>query len=56
MLKKFQIHTIFRIPFGKQGLITLGKNVLNILEKSGMVYKLICKRCSDLCGTNGQTS
>ena len=28
MLKKFQIHTIFRIPFGMEGLMTLGKDVL----------------------------
>ena len=28
-----------------EGLLTLGKDVLNRLEKSGMVYKLICKRC-----------
>ena len=37
MLKKFQIHTIFRIPFGLEGLITLGKDVLNRLEKSGVI-------------------
>ena len=37
MLKKFQIHTIFRIPFGMEGLITLGKDVLNRLEKSGVI-------------------
>ena len=45
MLKKFKTHTIFRIPFGMEGLITLGKNVLNRFEKSGVVYKLICKKC-----------
>ena len=45
MLKKFKIHTIFRIPFGMEGLITLGKDVLNRFEKSGVVYKLICKEC-----------
>ena len=45
MLKKFQIHTIFRIPFRMEGLITLGKDILNRLEKSGVIYKLICKRC-----------
>ena len=45
MLKKCQIHTIFRILFGMEGLITLGKDVLNRLEKSGVIYKLICKRC-----------
>ena len=45
MLEKFQIHTIFRIPFGMEGLITLGKDVLNRFEKSGVVYKLICKKC-----------
>ena len=45
MLKKFQIHTIFRIPFGTEVLITSGKDVLNRLEKSGVIYKLICKRC-----------
>ena len=45
MLKKFQIHTLFRIAFGMEGLITLGKDVLNRLEKSGVIYKLICKRC-----------
>ena len=28
-----------------KGLITLGKDVLNRLEKSGVIYKLICKRC-----------
>ena len=28
-----------------EGLITLGKDVLNRLEKSGVVYKLLCKRC-----------
>ena len=26
-------------------LITLGKDVLNRFEKSGVVYKLICKKC-----------
>ena len=31
MLKKFQIHTIFRIPFKMEGLITLGKDILNRL-------------------------
>ena len=45
MLKKCQIHTIFRIPFRMKGLITLGKDILNRLEKSGVIYKLICKRC-----------
>ena len=45
MFKKFQIHTIFRIPFRMEGLITLGKVILNRLEKSGVIYKLICKRC-----------
>ena len=45
ILVKFQIHTIFRIPFGMEELITLGKDVLNRLEKSGVIYKLICKRC-----------
>ena len=45
MLKKFNIHTIFRIPFGMEGLITLGKDILNRLEKSCVIYKLICKRC-----------
>ena len=45
MLKKFQIHTIFTIPFGMEGLIILSKDVLNRLEKSGVLYKLICKRC-----------
>ena len=45
MLKKFHIHTIFRIPFGIEGLITLGKDVLNRLEKSSVIYKLICKWC-----------
>ena len=44
MLKIFQIHTIFRIPFGMEGLITLGKDVLNRFEKSGVVYKFLCKR------------
>ena len=43
MLKKFQIHKIFGIPFGMEGLITLGKDILNRLEKSGVIYKLICK-------------
>ena len=28
-----------------EGLITLGKDVLYRLEKSGVIYKLICKRC-----------
>ena len=28
-----------------EGLITLGKDVLNRLEKSGLAYKLICKKC-----------
>ena len=28
-----------------EGLITLGKDVLNRFEKSGVVYKLICKKC-----------
>ena len=28
-----------------EGLITLSKDVLNRLEKSGVVYKLICNRC-----------
>ena len=37
MLKKFKIHTIFKIPFWIEGLITLGKDVLNIFEKSGVV-------------------
>ena len=45
MLKKFKIHTIFRIPFGIGVLITLGKDVLNRFDKSGVVYKLICKKC-----------
>ena len=45
MLKKFKIHTIFRIPFKMEGLITFGKDVLNRFEKSGVVYKLICKKC-----------
>ena len=45
MLKKFQIHTIFRIPFGMQGLITLGKDVLNRFEKSVVICKLIFKKC-----------
>ena len=45
MLKKFQIHTIFIIPFRMEGLITLGKDIMNILEKSGVIYKLNCKRC-----------
>ena len=39
MLKKFRIHTMFRIPFGIEALITLGKDVLNRFEKSGVVYK-----------------
>ena len=43
MLKKFKNHTIFRIPFGIEGLITLGKDVFNRFEKSGVVCKLICK-------------
>ena len=45
MLKKFQTHIIFRIPFGMEGFINLGEDVLNRLEKSGVVHKLICKRC-----------
>ena len=45
MLKKFQIHTIFKMPFGIEGLITLGKDVWNKFGKSGVVYKLICKKC-----------
>ena len=49
MLKKFKIHTIFRIPFGMEGLITLGKDVLNRFEKSGVIYKLICKKCKVTC-------
>ena len=28
-----------------EGLITLGKDVLNRFEKSGVVYKLMCKKC-----------
>ena len=28
-----------------EGLITLGKDIFNRLEKSGVIYKLICKRC-----------
>ena len=28
-----------------EGLITLGKDILNRLKKSGVIYKLICKRC-----------
>ena len=28
-----------------EGLITLGKDILNRLEKSGVIYKLIGKRC-----------
>ena len=38
MLKKFEIHTIFRIPFRMEGLITMGKDVLNRYEKSSVVY------------------
>ena len=45
MLKKVKIHTIFRIPFGMEGLITFGKDVLNRFEKSSVVYKMICKKC-----------
>ena len=45
MFKKFQIHTIFRIPFRMKRLITLVKNILNKLEKSGVICKLISKRC-----------
>ena len=45
MLKKSQIHTIVRIPFRMEGLITLGKDILNKLEKSWVICKLICKRC-----------
>ena len=40
ILKKFQIPIIFRIPFRMEGLITLGKDILNRLEKSGVIYKL----------------
>ena len=43
MLEKFQIHTIFRITFRMEELIILGKDILNRLEKSGVIYKLICK-------------
>ena len=39
------VHTIFRIPFGMEGLIILCKDVLNRFEKSGVVYKLIFKKC-----------
>ena len=28
-----------------EGLISLGKDILNKLGKSGVIYKLICKRC-----------
>ena len=45
MLKKFKIHTIFRIPFKMETLITLGKDLLNKFGKSCVVYKLICKKC-----------
>ena len=57
MLKKFKIHTIFRIPIGMEGLITLGKDVLNRFEKSGVVYKLICKKCKGIyVGQRGRLS
>ena len=45
MLKKFKIHTIFRILFGMEGLTTLCKDVLNNFEKNVVVYKLIYKKC-----------
>ena len=45
MLKKFKIHTISRIPFGRKVLIILGKDVWNKFEKSDVVYKLNCKKC-----------
>ena len=44
MLWKFLIYTIFRIAFRMETLITLGNDVLNGFEKSGVVYKLICKK------------
>ena len=28
-----------------EGLITLGEDILNRLEKSGVIYKVICERC-----------
>ena len=46
MLKKFKIHTTFRIPFKMDSIITLGKDSLNKFEKGGVVYKLICKVCN----------
>ena len=33
MLINFEIQTIFRIPFGMEGLITLGKDVSDRFEK-----------------------
>ena len=45
MFKIFKIYTISRIPFKVETLITLGKDLLNGFEKSGAVYKLICKKC-----------
>ena len=37
MLKKFHIHTIFRIPLRMEGLITLGKDILNRLEDKNKI-------------------
>ena len=40
-----------------EALITLGKDVLNGFEKSGVVYKLICKKCKvTYSEANKQTS
>ena len=45
MFKKFKIHTSFEMPFRMKTLISLGKDVLNRFQKSGVVYKLICRKC-----------
>ena len=34
-----------RIPFKMQSLITSGKDLLNISERSDVVYKLNCIKC-----------
>lgn len=45
MLRKFNIHTIFRTPFKMDSIITIGKDHLDKFDKKGVVYKLTCKEC-----------
>lgn len=53
MLKKFNIHTIFRIPFKMDSIVNLCKDPLDSFERGGVVYKITCR----ICGKNyvGQT-